>query len=257
MRQLVLSALRRAAFQPLWAQAQRISLVLMNFWSSHVAHDGEIDAFRDLSKRFPDDAVLVDVGANVGDYSALMLARGPRVRVHAFEPSAAAFARLEQRHGATPQVRLNRLALSSEPGTSILHSDSEGSTIGSLETLASPIRPFDARFDEEVRCSTLDLYCAEQGIERIHFLKLDVEGHELSVLRGAQGLLERGAIDAVQWEFGENNVSSRTFLADFVTVLAGYDFYRVVPGGLVPWTYDGGRSEIFATMNYVAVRRAG
>jgi len=68
-------------------------------------------------------------------------------------------------------------------------------------------------------------------------------------------MLGRKRIDAIQWEFGENNISSRSYMRDFVDLLDGFDFYRVVPGGLLPWAYRGGASEIFATMNYVAVRK--
>ena len=70
-------------------------------------------------------------------------------------------------------------------------------------------------------------------------------------------MLAENRIRFIQFEFGENNVSSRTYLADFDSVLGRhFDMFRIVPGGLVPWLYEGGRSELFATMNYLCERRA-
>ena len=69
-------------------------------------------------------------------------------------------------------------------------------------------------------------------------------------------MISEGRIHFIQFEFGENNISSRTYLADFDRILSPqFDFRRVVPGGPTPWSYEGGRSEIFATMNYLCERR--
>ncbi|KQS04350.1 hypothetical protein ASG11_08880 [Sphingomonas sp. Leaf357] len=229
----------------------------MNFWASLFRTSGEREAldvvFGRLNGRAP---ILFDVGANIGDYTAMLLDRfGSSAKIFAFEPSLGAFGALSEKFDAVPSVTLSRLALSDASGDRTLHSDADGSTIASLENLESPIRPFDPDHFQTVACMRLDDYCAEHAIARIDFLKVDVEGHELSVLRGATRLLASRAIDVIQFEFGEPNIDSRTFMRDFVNLLQGYDFFRIVPGGPVPWTYAGGRSEIFATINYLAVRR--
>ena len=67
------------------------------------------------------------------------------------------------------------------------------------------------------------------------FLKIDVEGFELEVLRGAQRMLSEGRIVAIQFEFNEMNVVGRVFVGDFFHLLGPtYTLYRLLPHGLMP-----------------------
>ena len=71
-----------------------------------------------------------------------------------------------------------------------------------------PNATYAHRFDRkaqanEVKVITLDDFCSDKGIERISVLKIDTEGHDLAVLKGATGLLKRGAVDFVIFEFND------------------------------------------------------
>lgn len=252
-----LEFVRNRRMQRFWTSLHRISLIGMNYWASELRLTGELDALRWLAARLEDvpEPVIFDVGANVGEYSATALkAFDGRCRIHGFEPSGAAFQKATDRHAGNAQVRLNRVAISQGEGEATLRTSDPGASIASLEPLDHPVRAFDSRHDETVPTTTIDAYCEREGIAEIHLLKMDIEGHELAALQGAAKLLANGRIRFIQFEFGENNVAARSYLRDFVSLLDGYRFYRVVPGGLVPWSYCGGRSEIFATMNYLAER---
>jgi hypothetical protein len=103
----------------------------------------------------------------------------------------------------------------------------------------------------------LDDYCAQRGVDHIDLLKIDVEGFELNVLRGASRLLEGQRINAIQFEFNEMNVIGRTFLEDFMARLEPtHGMFRVLPHGLMPlrrqrhWL-----NEQFAYQNIVALKR--
>lgn len=232
----------------------------MNFWSSSFHATGEVEAlaFVERSLRSVAEPVIFDVGANVGEFSAACLATfHDRCVVHAFEPSAMTYAILQTKLGdkVGASLQLHNLGLSDETREMTLYSSEVGSTIASVHQLDRPLRPFRDEFSERVQLTTLDHFCDQMRIERIDFLKLDIEGHELHALRGASALLRGGKIRFIQFEFGENNITSKTFLADFHRILGEhYRMFRIVPGGLVPWTYEGGRSEIFATMNYLCER---
>lgn len=255
----LISFIRRRQFTSLWERLYRTTLVGLNYWASSFNSSGEKEAIASIASalRGVEKPVIFDVGANVGEFSHhCQEAFGPKCRIYAFEPASTTFAELVKlTQNSCPSVEAFRLGISEKEGTAVLHSSEPCSTIASLVALERPIRPFDSSLDEDVEVTTIEAFCAKKGIDRIHFLKLDIEGHELAALKGAQTLLSEGRIDYVQFEFGENNISSRTFLGDFVKLLAGYDLFRIVPGGPVPWTYRGGASELFATMNYLAVRR--
>jgi FkbM family methyltransferase len=126
-------------------------------------------------------AVIFDVGANFG-YYALVLAAGLRQTcvVHALEPTEATFQRL-CRHIALNEmdcVHAHRLALSDAPGRASMRGRDGNSGAAFLEPGAG-----------DVLVSTLDEFVAGQGIRRLDFLKIDVEGFEERVLRGGERAL--------------------------------------------------------------------
>ena len=251
----MLQRLRSRPFQGLWERLHRSSLVGMNYWASDLRETGEIEALHYVKSRLQgiERPVIFDVGANVGDYARLCLRiLGPRCVVHAFEPSAATFETLSGTIDAADgdRLRAHRLGFSDAEREETLYSPGDQSTLASLHAL-DPLDQAPKERREQVRLTTIDAFCNRESIDRIDFLKLDIEGHEYPALLGARGMLDEGRVKCLQFEFGENNVGSRTFLRDFADLLGGrYRMYRIVPGGLMPWTYRGGASEIFATMNY-------
>ena len=146
-----------------------------------------------------------DVGANIGVHS-LTLAQlvGPHGAVHSFEPTHV-FARLQKNvdiNGFAARIRLNHCAVGATKGTMRLVATKPGAEL--FSSRSTPLDPSvgTAQF-LEFPMITLDEYCAEKGIERIDFLKVDVEGGEPEVLAGAVSLLARGAIRCVLFEFSE------------------------------------------------------
>lgn len=126
-------------------------------------------------------AVIFDVGANFG-YYALMLAAAldRKCEVHAFEPTEATFDRLTRHIALNGMdcVHAHRMALSDAPGTASMRGRAGNSG-------AAFVEPGEG----EVRVSTLDAFVAGQGLQRLDFIKLDVEGFEPHVLRGGERVL--------------------------------------------------------------------
>lgn len=79
--------------------------------------------------------------------------------------------------------------------------------------------------NEEIAITTIDQHSQDNQIDRIHFLKLDIEGHELSALKDAEHMLEKERIDFIQFEFGGTNIGSRTYFKDFYFMFN--DKYRI------------------------------
>jgi hypothetical protein len=112
---------------------------------------------------------------------------------------------------------------------------------------ASGVRKF------EVELTTLDEYCAEQKLERIEFIKIDTEGNELAVLQGGKKMVVTGRLPIIQFEFNEMNIISKSSLKDFYELLQGYQFFRLMPNGLLPLGAYNSSNEIYMFQNILAV----
>jgi hypothetical protein len=96
-------------------------------------------------------------------------------------------------------VRCFNVALSSASGSGKMTADA-GSDRRRL--LASGMGPDQA---VDVALETLDGFASRHGVEHIDLLKIDTEGHDLEVLKGAAGMLDRNAISIIQVEAGMNS----------------------------------------------------
>lgn len=203
--------------------------------------------------------VIFDVGANAGQYLALaksVLADQQPV-IHSFEPSATAFEALRTAWGGTPGVHLNACGLAETAGHREFFADAPGSPLGSLTRRRLDHLQIETAHREQVYVDSLDGYCAARGIDRIDLLKIDVEGHELDVLRGAEQMLARRAIRMVCFEFGGCNIDTRTFVRDFwyfFECRGMCAMHRIMPNGRLfrISAYDEG-VEAFRTTNFLAV----
>ncbi len=138
-----------------------------------------------LPRLCPREALALDVGAHEGVYSYFLLRRA--AGVIAFEPNPQLAAHLRRTFGARLEVR--ETALSDADGTAHLHIPQRGAE---AVTSNATIEPSVAEFQSETyTVSTTRLDRLMDGLKRVGFIKIDVEGHELSLLRGAEELLRR------------------------------------------------------------------
>jgi FkbM family methyltransferase len=244
----------RRRLQPLYARLHGLALAGMNFSRAwNVKTSGEARVIERLHGTFSRDQprIVFDVGASVGSYSRQVLSTfGDLARVHAFEPSRDAFERLRQNLAGCSNVSLHNLGLGDRECDACLFADAVGSATASLY-------PAHARSDlvqEKVRLTRLDDFCHEKDIARIHLLKVDTEGHELAVLRGAARLLAAQRIDVIQFEVGASTIDARAYFRDFFDLLhLTHRLYRIVCDGLVPIGDYHPKHEVFLTINYLAV----
>ena len=86
-------------------------------------------------------------------------------------------------------------------------------------------------------------------------LKIDTEGYESEVLKGASRMISNELIDIIQLEFNEMNVISKVFLKDFYNMLPGYNFFRLDSNRLIALNNYNPANEIFLFQNIVAVKQ--
>jgi FkbM family methyltransferase len=189
----------------------------------------------------------------VGSWSIEVLRALPGVQLHCFEPDTRSFGALQKKFSGLPNVALHNTALSDHEGAGSLHANLSDTALSSLYDVRDGLaRDADA---VPVRMQTLDAYCGGKQIRHIDLLKIDVEGHDFAVLKGAGGLLKGGAIDAVQFEYGYALVFARVFLRDFVEYLGGfgYEIYRIKPLKIEKLHYMPDTERFFYS-NFLALR---
>ena len=200
--------------------------------------------------------LAIDIGGNVGHYTAELRRRTSGVEVHVFEPSAVNVARLKARFSADPAITIVPAALSNSAGEATLFSDAPGSPLGSLSLrkLDHLGIPFDVQ--ETVSTQRFESYWRDHlGMRPLDIVKLDVEGHELDVLEGFGPAID--CVKVLQFEFGGCNIDTRTYFRDFWYFLSekSFDLYRIAPIGYEYIPEYRETDEFFSLSNFVAVRR--
>ncbi len=204
-----------------------------------------------------EDLVFFDAGANVGNYSAKLHKAFPQAQIYAFEPHPKTFEKLQQKLGSIQNVHLFNLGLNSEAGTTQLTSMSEsGSSHDSIYAGVANLEKRGTQLTIDISLATIDEIAQEYTISSIDFLKIDTEGNELNILKGAEKQLERHNIKVIQFEFNSMNVYSRVFLRDFYELLTDFSIYRLDSESLIHLPEYDVRNEIFRFQNFLAIHHS-
>jgi FkbM family methyltransferase len=261
-------SIKHPRLQRLWSRLHTIAIFGMNYGGGGLIEcSGETwvlsQVVANRCKQVA-DPVIFDVGANVGDYSLCLRGFLPTAKIHSFEPARSVFQQLAANIEAARsdgQIKPWNFGFSDSERTVEFYSytveGNEASVLSSIDQrLPTQVLDVQTQGTQQIQVRTIDNFCETEGIVRIDFLKIDVEGHELSVLRGAQRMLATGSIWSIQFEFGPANIYSRTYFYDFWSLLSdAYEIYRIVPKGLAPVDYYGEHNEIFLTTNYLALKK--
>ena len=182
---------------------------------------------------------VLDIGANTGQFGALLRKAKVTGRIVSVEPQGEACAALARRAAADPRWDVERAAVSSAPGTVTLHV-SENSVSSSVlpildsHTEAAPSSGYVAA--EEVPATTVDDLVERHGLTpETTMLKLDVQGYERAVLDGAAGTLER--FWAVRTELSVVALyEGQALLPDLLQLLdaKGFELWVLEPGFVDP-----------------------
>lgn len=223
-----------------------------------VLSSGEQAVFDLLRRKFKPPYCIFDVGANKGQFLGLLLDHmgTDDFTIHCFEPGRETFKMLVTSSKDDRRIKLNNIGFGKEQEEALLHFDSAGSGLASLTKRNLDHFGIDFNQSETVKIDTIDHYCSENAINRIHLLKIDVEGHELDVLAGARKMFDAKSVDIVTFEFGGCNIDTRTFFQDFWYFFREIDMkiMRITPSGyFYPIESYKEIYEQFRTTNFIAV----
>ena len=200
---------------------------------------------------------VFDVGANIGEYSAIIASRKSKDgKIYAFDPRDSNVEVLRKKFHNTEKIFLIPKALSDYDGTIDFHQNDDPHESGTDSVYDMNIIGYHPHTQKiSVPCTTIDSFCENNHIEHINLVKIDVEGHELFVLKGGRGMLSKGNIDYIQFEYGHAARAARVFLLDIVNLLEnyGYSIYLIMPKGIKRFTYSPWEENRFNMVNFLAV----
>lgn len=239
---------------------KNISLQGLNYRNSDIRTNGELFLINELAHfyRNEKELILFDVGANAGHYSKILADTfKEQCTIYSFEPFSVPFSALKTLSGQYPMIKPQKIGLSDKEEELLLYSSEHYSEIGGLYDRNMVLKEVSLDKKELNRFKTISSFCDEKKISHIHFLKIDVEGHELHVLKGAASLLKNKHIDFIQFEFGSGNYFSKTFFLDFFEFLnQDYVLCFLLKNGLIKINEYHTDLEMQILTNFVAVHKS-
>jgi FkbM family methyltransferase len=257
-RHLVSRLFSRRIFQRLNTAALRFALLGLGV-HNRLGGDptrNERNFLKRLRARLGDRPVILDVGANVGQYAIAVRELMPSAEIYSFEPNPVSYRILQDTAGRMGINAIN-VACSDTNSTAILYdfADRRGSASASLYKKIIDFTGHES-YAHEVTTVRLDDFLADNNIAHADFLKIDAEGHDLKVIEGAHRFIKESKIDLIQFEFARINSAAHILMKDFHDALPGFVFYRLAANGdLLPLgKYEPLTWELFGHQNIIAVR---
>lgn len=197
-----------------------------------------LDPFQDIARRLcgRPEPVIFDVGAHKGESITRFKKVIPGCKIHAFEPGPIAFESLEKNTKSMDGVVLNNFALGQRvgPKTFYEHSRTDMSSALRLSTDSWSY----AINKSLVAMSTMDQYCLDKNIPLIDVVKIDTQGFDLEVIKGASALLDQSRIFLVLTEIIFSDMYKDLPKVTEVFELLDSHAFRLVT--IYPFHYQGG-----------------
>ncbi len=212
--------------------------------------NGELTVLKKIAQSNP--SIIIDGGANIGNYSLLAAQFNANSRIYAFEPVESTYNEMCERGGDSKIIPINKGLFSDNISREInIYNSSTHSSLYDIKGIS---------YSENEKC-TIDLvrgddFVREYKIASIDLLKLDLEGAEYDALLGFEDSLKKGIIKAVQFEYGYINITTKKLLVDFYELLEKYNYVlgKIFPKYVEFRDYKF-KYEDFIGPNFIAINK--
>lgn len=238
--------------KPLAGLGKSINRLYENRNHDHQSN-GELTVLRKIGKIQPN--IILDIGANVGEYAILTSKACPSANLFCFEPVSSTYntlkANLDKAGVQNAQLINKGLSDKAEKVGINLYDASAHSSIYDIKGLGNR-----AAQHETIEVITGDSFMKDNGIHFIDFIKMDIEGAEMRALQGFSHAFEQKKIRAIQFEYGYINITTKDLLSDFYDFfnLYGYQLGKIYPKAVEFREYSF-KYEDFMGPNYIAIRK--
>lgn len=196
---------------------------------------------------------FIDVGANVGEWSDLVVHAGNNRKCGIMvEPSESAIEKLRERFAKAKDLRIIQAAVSDFRGEALFYDEGDA---GETSSLLKCHHSFGRRLTPvKIPVTTLDEEARAAEMASVDLVKIDTEGSDFHVIRGAKDLLERMAIGLLQFEYNGAWAYAGSTLGCAIAYLEerAYKVYLIRTTGLHPLNYRRW-GEYYRTSNFLAV----
>ncbi len=207
------------------------------------------DQFTDVQTHFferNDPLVILDVGAHQGESIERFQTVFPNSIIHSFEADEQNHKILCDNYAVKGKIFTNHFGLGSAAGKKTFYRNlkSDTSSFHPLNTKSEWVKVRSRQYnvgqeeftqkEYEIEIRTLDKYMEENKIDHVHILKIDTQGYEDEVLKGAAKALEQNKIDMIETELIVGDVYQKSLsFYDIESLLLpyGYKFYAIDTGG--------------------------
>lgn len=204
----------------------------------------------------------IDIGANVGKYTKLLLTE-TKSKIISFEPLPLAFKDLQKiEQNNSERLKVYNYAIGEKDETLELNYSNEKSEKASFLENLNELSFYDFKNNQKIKTK---VYCLDTFFsnnpnllsENIDLIKIDTEGFEFEVLKGAKKILEQNPPKYIQIEFNWHQLFKGQTIYNFSKFLHQYDLYQILPYGndLIKINPSRPESNIFHLTNFVYIRK--
>jgi FkbM family methyltransferase len=193
----------------------------------HQLEQNEIDIVNYLYQSNKNENLTVfDVGANRGLFIDLFLNKFKNIKIHSFEPITSLFDNLSLKYKDNQNVILNKLGISDDEKVLEFCELINPVTDGCSSLIERPVfKEMGWEYKKyEIPTISIDKYCLDNNISYVDFIKIDVEGAEMMVLKGCEQLFQNNSINLIHFEYGNTFQDAGITLYDVKTFIEKYEY---------------------------------
>lgn len=193
-----------------------LSMFLFGNFQKHVSCNKRL--------HLPEDAIIFDVGANCGTMTLQFAQLAPLGKVYSFEPTHYAFSKLKRNLELNPDLAervsaVQNFVSSKTTEDADIRAYASWKVGGKVDDVRHSIHGGTTKSTDGVGAVSLDDFCDEEEIKRLDLIKIDTDGHEFEVLKGARKIITKFR-PAIVFEVGlylieENNISFSKYMKFF------------------------------------------
>ena len=199
--------------------------------------------------------LCIDVGANIGEYTKEIL-ENTDSRVIAFEPVPTTFEKLrKETESYNDRITYENMGVGAINEELIIHFNSDALAHASFSEEVKQINYVSNEEKVSVPVVTLDAYFKDKNITEVDFIKIDTEGFESEVFKGAARIFAELKPKYIQIEFNWHQLFRNTSLHYFSQLLQNYDMYQLIPNGWVLRDPKDPLVNIYSYSNFIFVLR--